>query len=78
MLWVLLPGRKEGDLHCQGPSRPARAFAFIELEGKNTLLSAVLPGRGQDGSQGPQLHVRAGDLKRLQSTTRLLQRLQSN
>lgn len=56
-------GRKEGDLHCQGPSKPARAFAFTELEGKNTLLSAVLPGRIQDGSQGMQLCVRTGDLQ---------------
>ena len=56
-------GRKEGDLHCESPSKPARALAFIGLEGKNTLLSAVLPGRLQDGSQGMQLHVRAGDLQ---------------
>lgn len=55
-------GRKEGDLHCQDPSKPARAFAFTELEGKNTLLSGVLPGRVQDGSHG-MLHVRAGDLQ---------------
>lgn len=56
-------GLKEGDLHCQGPSRPARAFAFTELEDKNTFFSAVLPGRVEDGSQGMQLHVRAGDLE---------------
>lgn len=56
-------GRKEGDLHCQGPSKPARAFAFTELEGKNTLISSVLPGRVQDRSQGVQLHMRAGDLQ---------------
>lgn len=56
-------GRKEGDLHCQGPSKHARTFPLTELDGKNTLLSAVLPGRVQDGSQGMQLHVRAGDLQ---------------
>jgi len=49
------PGRKEEDLHCEGPSKPARALACTGLEGKNTLLSAVLPGRVQSGSQGIQL-----------------------
>lgn len=56
-------GRKEGDLHCEDPSKPAWALAFFGLEGKNTLLSALLPGRLQDGSQRMQLHVKAGDLQ---------------
>lgn len=38
-------GRKDGDLHCDGPSKPVWTLAFTRLEGKNTLLGAGLVGR---------------------------------
>lgn len=62
MLWAApVWAERKGTYTVRVPSKPARAFAFTELEGKNTLISAVLPGRVQDRSQGLQFHVRARD-----------------
>lgn len=54
--------RKEGDLHCHRvPANLPGPLPSLNLRAK--ILSAVLPGRVQDGSQGVQLHVRTGDLQ---------------
>lgn len=66
-------GSREEDLHCKGSSRSAWALVFTGVVGKNTLLSAMLPGRVQDGSQSVQLHVSAGDLQTPEFTARLVQ-----
>lgn len=57
-IWVEGTGtcavRVPANLHGPWPS--------LDLRGKILCFQAVLPGRVQDGSQGMQLHVRAGDL----------------